>query len=243
MNTLQLRYKQQIDELVEVCRRAGELGFGAGSGGNASYKVDKNTILITPTGTLKRKICFEDICIVDSDGGYIYVPEGKKPTGEAFMHLHIYKMRDDIKGIMHAHPPLVIGMSLTQEGADAMKLPLFPEASTFLGPIYTIPYVEPNCDDLGYSFDPYIMKSNGFIMANHGCLVCSANSIKDTVEEVQVLEATAKSVLAAKIFGGDIRILNDEELDGLDALLKQRGDRMPGPAGVFTGMKDMFKKA
>jgi len=159
------------------------------------------------------------------------------------MHLHIYAVRADVKGIMHAHPPYTIGMSLTDKGVEVMKLPLFPEASTQLGPIHTIPYVQPNCDDLAYSFDPYIMKSNGFIMENHGCLVCSSSGIKDTVEAVQVMEATAKSVLAAKIFGQDIKVLNDDELDGLDALLKQRGEKMPGPLGVFKGMRDMFQHA
>lgn len=240
MNHLQKHYELQINEIVEVCRRAGELGFGAGSGGNVSYRVEDNLVLITPTGILKRKICFEDICMVDMRGAIVFSPDERKPTGEAFMHLHIYDMRSDVKGIMHAHPPLVIGMSLCDEGKETIKLPLFPEASTQLGPIYTIPYVEPNSDELGYSFDPYIMKSNGFIMANHGCLVCSSSGIKDTVEAVQVMESTAKSILAARTFGNNIRVLNDEELDGLDALLKQRNERMPGPVGAFSGMKDMF---
>lgn len=241
MNVLQKKYEQQIQEVVEVCRRAGELGFGAGSGGNVSYKVNGGHILITPTGILKRKICFEDICIVDPDGKVIFASEGRKPTGEAFMHLHIYKMRSDVQGIMHAHPPYIIGMSLTDKGAEIVKRPLFPEAATQLGPIITIPYVQPNCDDLGYSFDPYIMKSNGFIMANHGCLVCSSNGVKNTVESVQVMEATAKSILAATIFGENLRELSGQELDGLDALLKQRGENMPGPIGEFSGMRAMFK--
>ena len=240
MNALQSKYKQQIEEVVTVCRRAGELGYGASSGGNVSYRVADDLVLITPTGTLKRKIVFEDICMVDMQGLEIYVPDGKKPTGEAFMHLHIYEMRRDVRGIMHAHPPLLIGMSLTDEGAELMKQPLFPEAATQLGPIFTIPYVQPNCDGLGYSFDPYIMRSNGFIMANHGCLAVSQNGVKETVEEVQVMEATARSIIAAKTMGQDIRGLTGEELDDLDDLLKKRGAAMPGPVGAFKGMRDMF---
>jgi len=243
MADLQNKYKQQIMEVVEVCRRSGELGFGAASGGNVSYKVSDEHILITPTGIVKRKVQFDDICVVNPDGEVLLSRNGRKPTGEAFMHLHIYSLRNDVKAIMHAHPPIIIGMSLTDEGAEVMKLPLFPEASTQLGPIFTIPYVQPNCEDLGYSFDPYIMKSNGFIMSNHGCLVCSSHGVKDTVEAVQVMESTAKSILVARIFGREMRMLNNEELDGLDALLKQRGEIMPGPQGMFKGMRDMFQNA
>lgn len=240
MNSIQKKYEQQIREVVEVCRRAGELGFGAASGGNVSYRVSEDVILITPTGIVKRKIRFEDICIVDGKGNGIYIPEGRKPTGEMFMHLHILEKRPDVKGIMHAHPPVLIGMSLSEYGRKAMLLPMLPEAMTQLGPVFTIPYVQPNGEALGYSFDPYIMKSNGFIMANHGCLVCSSNGILDTVEAVQVMESMAKSLLANKAMGEDIRVLTEEEMDGLDSLLASRKEHMPGPAGKYGGMKELF---
>ena len=56
------------------------------------------------------------------------------------------------------------------------------------------PYVKPNCDELGYSFDPYIMRSNGFIIGNHGCLVLGPGGVKETVEYVNIMEGVAKSI-------------------------------------------------
>lgn len=241
MNDIQKTYKQQIEEVVEVCRRAGELGFGAASGGNVSYRVADDVVLITPTGIVKRKIEFDDICIVNGKGEEIYVPQGRKPTGEMFMHLHILEKRPDVKGIMHAHPPVLIGMSLSEYGRKAMLLPLLPEAMTQLGPVFTIPYVQPNGEELGYSFDPYIMRSNGFIMANHGCLVCSSSGVLDTVESVQVMESMAKSLLTNKVLGNDVRVLSGEEMDGLDSLLAARKEKMPGPAGNYRGMRELFE--
>lgn len=243
MNILQEKYQKQIEEVVEVCRRAGELGFGAASGGNVSYYVDKDVVLITPTGIVKRKITFDDICIVNHEGKPLYIPHGRKPTGEMFMHLHIFKLRPDVKGIMHAHPPLAIGMSLSEKGRQAMRLPLLPEASTQLGPVYTIPYVTPNGDELGYSFDPYILKSNAFIMANHGCLVCSTGGVMDTVESVQVMESLAKSLLTNRVLGDDIRTLTKEEIDGMDSLLSTRKENMPGLRGGYNGMNELFELA
>ena len=240
MNELQQRFEKEIYEVVEVCRHAGELGYGASSGGNVSYKVDDNIVLITPTGIVKRKISFEDICIVDADGSGLYIPRGRKPTGEMFMHLHIFKKRTDIRGIMHAHPPLAIGMSFSKRGAELMKKAIFPDAATQLGPVFTIPYVKPNCDELGYSFDPYIMRSNGFIMGNHGCLVLGPGGVKETVEYVNIMEGVAKSIMAMTAMGEDVRELSDKELDGLDDLLKKRGAIMPGAKGAFKGMRDLF---
>ena len=91
MNSLQEKYCAQIEELIEACRRSSALGYGAGSGGNASYRVEENLVLITPTGIVKRKIVPEDVCFVDMDGNPVYIPEGRRPTGEYFMHLHIYR--------------------------------------------------------------------------------------------------------------------------------------------------------
>ena len=149
MNHLQEKYQKQIEQMIEACKRSGALGYGAGSGGNASYRVDDNVVLITPTGIVKRKITFEDICIIDLDANPLYIPENRKPTGEYFMHLHIYKMRPDVNAILHAHPPLLIGMSLAEESEKPMREAVLPDAATMFGPILTIPYVRPNGDELG----------------------------------------------------------------------------------------------
>ena len=84
------------------------------------------------------------------------------------------------------------------------------------------------------------MKSNAFIMANHGCLVCSSNGVLDTVESVQVMESMAKSLLANRAVGEDIRTLGKEEIDGLDSLLSSRKEHMPGPFGEYGGMNELF---
>ena len=240
MNTLQEKYRMQLEQLIEACQRSSMLGYGAGSGGNASYKVADDIILLTPTGIVKRKITCEDICFVNPEGEPIYIPEGRRPTGEYFMHLHIYKMRPDVNAIMHAHPPLLIGMSLTDEGAEAMKRAVLPDAATMFGPVLTIPYVRPNGDELGYSFDPYILHSNAFIMGNHGCLVCSENGITGTVDACQVMEAQAKAALINKIFATGMRELNDENMSGLDKLLQVRGEHIPCAQGGYRAMRELF---
>ena len=81
MNDYQVKYKEQIQELVTACHRCGELNYVTSAGGNLSVRVDDNVLLITPTKTLKRTMRFEDICVIDLDGNILFAPEGKKPTG------------------------------------------------------------------------------------------------------------------------------------------------------------------
>jgi len=240
MNEIQNKYKKEIDEIIEVCIRDGELGYGASVGGNVSYRVEENLVLITPTKTPKRKITFDMICAVDMDGNTIYAPEGKKPTGEAFMHLHIMKIRPDVKAVMHAHPPIAIGMSTSEQGKKAMLLPLIPEAMMAVGPVITIPYAEPNAKALGYVFDPYVNDSNGFILENHGVVALGKKNPLDTIELIQIIETMAQSIIAARVMGKELLTLTAKDMEGLDQVIKELGWKLPGASGRYTCIQDVF---
>ena len=240
MNEILKRHERELEQLVEVCRRAGALGYGAGSGGNTSCRVEENVVLVTPSGMVKRKIGPEHVCAVDLEGNILYAPEGLHPSGETGMHLRIYRKRSDVVAVMHAHPPILIGFSFNEDAYELMKLPALPESMTQLGPIITIPYVEPNSKALDESFDPYIMQSNGFIMQNHGCLVCSSGSILDTVEMVQVMETMAKSFTVAKIMGDDINTLTGDNVKKLDELLRLREEKLTAARGYYDSMAAVF---
>ena len=75
MHKLQQQYQEQIQELVDACVRVAELGVTS-HGGNLSYRVDGSVVLITPTKVAKRKIKFDDVCIIDMDGNVLFAKEG-----------------------------------------------------------------------------------------------------------------------------------------------------------------------
>lgn len=240
MNRLLEKYKKEIDEIVEVCHRDGELGYGPSVSGNVSYRVDDNLVLITPTKTPKRKMKPEYICLVDINGELIYAPEGKQPTGEAFMHLHIMRKRSDIKAVMHAHPPITIGLSASAEGKAAMMKPIIPEAMMKLGPVITVPYADPNMKALGYKFDPYINDSNGYILESHGAVALSPDNVLDVIESIQIMESMALSITAAMVMDKNIKTLTESDVDGIDQTLSELGWKLPGGPGRYSSMKEMF---
>ena len=126
---------------------------------------------------------------------------------------------------MHAHPPVITGLSLTNN--KILQYPILPEVVLEVGPILDVAYATPLSEELSKNFDGVIHKSNGFVMKNHGALFCSQVSIFEAVELLEMSESMAKSIVVAKIFG-EVNTLNRENLTHLDEVLKIRSLKIPG---------------
>ena len=112
MTDFQRKYEAQIEELRRAANRLAEVGFVTSQGGNLSLRADDDVVLITPTKVAKLAITFEDICAVDMQGKVLYAKEGRKPTGEWPFHVRIMNRRPDVRGIVHAHPPILTGFAI-----------------------------------------------------------------------------------------------------------------------------------
>ena len=240
MNPYMKKYEKEIMEIIEPCHRDAEIGYGPAVSGNVSYRVDEDIVLITPTKTPKRLMRPEDICVLNMSGEPLYLPEGKKPTGETFMHLHVLSKRPDINAVMHAHPPLVTALSTTKAGKEALLLPLIPEAMMQLGPVITIPYANPNMEELGYAFDPVVNDSNGFMLESHGALVCSPKGVLYAIESLQVMESLAESIIVGRIMSKKLKCLTREDAEGIDGVIHELGWALPGAPGRYKTITEMF---
>lgn len=240
MNPYIEQYEKQVMDIVEACHRDAEIGYGPAVSGNVSYRVDKDVVLITPTKTPKRLIRPEDICVLNMEGEPLYIPEGKKPTGETFMHLRVLNKRPDINAVMHAHPPLVTALSTSEGGKRALLLPLIPEAMMQLGPVITVPYADPNMQELAYQFDPVVNDSNGFVLESHGALVCSSNGVLPAIESLQVMESLAQSIIVGRIMGKKLKTLTREDTEGIDQVIRELGWPLPGAPGRYRNITEMF---
>lgn len=163
---------QIIKEIVDISHYIYKKGLVPGKSGNISCKFYENEILkvaITRSGVVKRNVCEEDIIIVDMDGNVL---EGdKKPSMETFLHLGIYRERNDINSIVHSHSPFATGFSMS--GKKLKRLEGF-------GPIETpyIPYVKysaPGSKELAED-TAFLMKDNdAVVLKNHGTVAAGVN--------------------------------------------------------------------
>ena len=121
-------------------------------------------------------------------------------------------------------------------------LPLIPEAMMQLGPVVTVPYANPNMEELGYMIDPYMNKSNAFMLENHGVLVLSPNGVLEVIESIQILESMAESIVAAQRMGGKLKCLTQEDMKGIDEVINQLGWKLPGAPGEYGSISEIFTR-
>ena len=64
MLDLRKQYQDKIEELAAASRLLGQKGLTSSVGGNLSYRVSPDHILVTPTNVPKEKMQADYICIV-----------------------------------------------------------------------------------------------------------------------------------------------------------------------------------
>ena len=237
MHDLQKRFEAEINEMIEASVRLGELGYATSHGGNLCFRVDDDALLITPTKVSKRKMRFEDIVIINMEGEVLFAVDGRKPSGEKFMYLKILENRPDIKGIVHAHPPIITGFACTE--SKLLERPFLPETVIELGPVLSVDYKEPITEELAKAFEEVIHDTNAFLMRNHGVTICSPYGVLRAVDMMEMLEALGKSLIAG-ITVGKLKEIPKSEVERLEKTLRSRNLIMPGDPRYIKSLTQLF---
>ena len=188
-----------------------------GGDGNLSARMSDGSILVTPAGTMKGFLSPHHMAKVDLEGHVL--TDGPKPSSEIGIHLISYKLRPDVKAVLHAHPPHAVAMTIA--GVD-LQTPIIPEVITTIGGIPTAPYATPGTDELPDSIAGIVRCSDTVIMKNHGS-VCLGANLMDAYRKLDSIEHTAKILWLAHCVGGPIEALPDEDVKKLLATRAQLG--------------------
>jgi len=193
------------DQLVEMMNRIYKYGMTTTSGGNLSIRDENGDIWITPSGVDKGSLTRDDIMQVKPDGSYI----GKhKPSVEFPFHRDIYRCRPDINGVVHAHPPVLVGYSLLRRAPETR---LLPEVWNTCGSVAQVPYNAPGTKELGENVSARFGEGfNTVLMANHG-IACGAKNLHEAFVAFETITLSAQMQLDAMKLGTP-RILSDEQL-------------------------------
>lgn len=106
--------------LCRIGQKMKEAGLVAACDGNISFRRDDGTVVITPSGVPKGELKPKHLLVVDLDG---HVLEGTgKASSESALHLEIYRKRDDVRAIIHAHPVTATACAEAAEGADVFLM-------------------------------------------------------------------------------------------------------------------------
>jgi L-fuculose-phosphate aldolase len=230
------KYSNEVRDFIKVCQSLSDRMYVTSQGGNLSYKLEENLVLITPTCVTKSDITEKDVVFIDLDGKTL---EGtRKPTGEVPMYLNFYRDRPDIKSVIHCHPPYTNTFTILK-GTNWLMRPVFPETVAEVGPVPLIPYGEPLTQKLADNFAPFVKKYNAFLMENHGLTIVSSADIVRTLQLVDILEVSSISILQA-LMVGELKELTREDVQNLENTMKTRNLPMLGLPGMNTSMVDLY---
>ncbi|MBN2580508.1 MAG: class II aldolase/adducin family protein [Pirellulales bacterium] len=210
-NILKLR-----QEICEIGDRLYKRGFAAANDGNISYRIAEDRVLCTPTMISKGFMKPDDLCVVDMDGKQI--SGARKRTSEVMLHLAIMKEREDVKSVVHCHPPHATAFGVAREPIPQCVLP---EVEVFLGDVPITRYETPGGRDFADTILPFVKKTNVIILANHGTV-----SYGETVERAywwtEILDAYCRILMLARGLG-NVNYFTEPEARDLLALKKKWG--------------------
>jgi L-fuculose-phosphate aldolase len=159
------------EEIVRVGRLMYERDLVVAADGNISARLDEGHILCTPSGLCKGMMTPEQLIVVDMEGHKVgpvtAANRDLRPTSEVFMHLEAYRQRPDIGGVVHAHPPTTVALSIAGVSlADCM----LPEVIVNLGLVPTTDYATPASPENVSAIRNIIRTHDGMILQRHGAL-------------------------------------------------------------------------
>ena len=175
-----------LAELAECCRLAYAQGLVGGTGGNMSVRIGEE-VYITATGCRLGDVLPETLSRVSMDGTLL---EGAQPSKELILHAGIYRVRPDVKAVVHLHPVNSIVVSILASGKGEpmpaytpgyrMKIPFCGMSQFFI----------PGSAELANALAEAALKADVILMKNHG-ITAMAHSPKAALSLVEEAEQNA----------------------------------------------------
>ncbi|MGA2006785.1 MAG: class II aldolase/adducin family protein [Solirubrobacteraceae bacterium] len=200
------RYTHPRDLLVSYMARIYGYRMTTTSGGNLSVREPGGEIWITPAKIDKGRLQRSDIVLVRADGSW---ESAAPPSSELPLHQTIYRTRPDVGAIVHAHPVALVAFSIVGQVPSTR---VFHQAWRICGEGTFAPYRLPGSAELGESIAAALGTSHSCaILENHG-VVAVGSDLAQAFQRFETFEFAGKSIIKARLLGGEIRELSDAEL-------------------------------
>jgi L-fuculose-phosphate aldolase len=183
--------------IVECGRICYDRHLMTSNDGNISVRMDDGLILITPSGVSKGRLTTDDLIVVDIEGSIISAQEGRKPSSEVPMHLEVYKQRDDVNAVVHAHP--IFATTLTVSDHE-FPLDVLPEVLLTLGNVPITPYATPSSHEDAVVIRPFVKEHNALLLCQHGSLTYGKN-LDEALNHLERIEHVSEVYWRAKMLG------------------------------------------
>ncbi len=198
-----LRYTQQREALVQAAQRLGHAGVVSPSGhGNMSARLPEPGLMLLTSVSYLTHLTPEQLVVITFDGEVV---EGSlDPTMREIVGMHacVYRERQDVNTVIHAHSPRVTSFALAHQ-----PLPCRYEAFLRFGMTDDIPVADwaPRGSREAVSSIVEQLKKYptvpAVLLANHGLLAFSSDPLA-TAQLIIIMEEAAQLTLDARTIGG-----------------------------------------
>ena len=183
-----------IHEVLMVAKRLDEKRLLNAVEGNISLKRD-GCIYVTPSAMNKAFLTEEMIAITDLDGNQI--GGNYKATSELRLHVLTYRIRENIGGIVHAHPPYLTAHAVCGKPVETKA---YPEMMFKYGRFEVAGYGRPGTDDICRDLGPILEHTEVALLENHGAIAVGPDAI-EAMNNMEAAESIAKVLTIAKLVG------------------------------------------
>ncbi|XZE44363.1 class II aldolase/adducin family protein [Pirellulaceae bacterium SH467] len=210
------------DEIMQAMERIYRYRMTTTSGGNLSIRETDGSTWITPARVDKGSLSRSDIVRVDPENRV----EGPHPPSSEFpFHEAIYRVRPDIRAIVHAHPVALVAFSICRMVPNTR---IFHQAYFMGGKVGFAPYALPGSRELGANIaEQFRMGCDSVVLENHGVVV-GGTSLSHAFQRFEALEFASKTLIKAQHLG-NIRYLDEEELAIAHSRRVSTRTMIPGP--------------
>jgi len=173
---------ESLETFVRWARECGKLGLVGCSSGNLSHRPDRDSMLISGTGSWLADLNTDQVAHIDIDGEQIF--NSIKPSAEFRLHSEIYRKRKDIDTILHFQSPsatTIACMDIKPDYNVIIEIPVY------LGKIGHIPYIGPGSQELAEAAGAVMADADLIQLANHGQVVCG-KGYRETVQKAVFFE-------------------------------------------------------
>jgi L-fuculose-phosphate aldolase len=213
--------KEVKSQIIRYCQRLDQKGWVANHDGNITVRLGSGSFAATPTARAKVDLLEEDLIELDASGKKVAGSGGA--FSEFAVHSRIYKAREDVQAVVHAHPPCATAVGCANQ---EMMTWAIPEAVVSLGPGVPLAGLAlPNSDALWSELDSTLPHYDAVMIGGNGVFAWG-KTLEQAFLRLELVEHLAKIFLASVPLGGP-KMLPPAEISALLKKRKEAGLGLP----------------
>ena len=191
-------------DMCHLIHRAYDQRLFTSTQGTFSMRLSDGSFLITPYMKDRKYLEPEDIVRIKNG----MCETGKTPSRAALLVQKIFDTHPEINSVIIAHPPAIMAFAVTDAVFDSRTIP---ESYIQLRDVKRVPYASSSLDIEGTA--NAFCSSTPVLIVDNKCVIVAGASLLNAFDKLEVLEYSAKAVIAAQDIGKIINITPEEVKD------------------------------